>query len=88
MTGRRDVLNRYADYSRESIHNLFSPDTEFRPQRGTCGIHGTVKIPRRPGDFCIFRHIWPKPNRPQTITVSGRGRRWVQSEEPLAGNRR
>ena len=54
MTGRRDVLNRYADYSRESIHRLFSPDTEFRPQRGTCGIHGIVKIPRRPGDFVFF----------------------------------
>ena len=54
MTGRRNVINRYVDYSRESIHNLFSPDTEFRPQRGTWGIHGIVKIPRRPGDFVFF----------------------------------
>lgn len=47
-------LRLYEDYTREEVHDIFSPDTPFIPQRGTWGLHGIVKTPDRRGDFVFF----------------------------------
>lgn len=47
-------LNRYEEYSRKQIHQIFSPDTIFTPQAGTWGLQGIVPIPDRDGDFVFF----------------------------------
>jgi hypothetical protein len=44
----------YEEYSREEVHNIFSPDTIFTPQAGTWGLQGVVPIPDRPGDWVFF----------------------------------
>ncbi|MDG1097160.1 MAG: DUF3427 domain-containing protein [Methylophilaceae bacterium] len=44
----------YQEYSRDEVHDIFSPDTKFTPQTGTWGLHGIVKIPDRDGDFVFF----------------------------------
>ena len=44
----------YEEYSREDIHGIFSPDTNFTPQAGTWGLQGVVPIPDRPGDYAFF----------------------------------
>ena len=49
----RDLV-RYADYSREEVHDIFDPDSTLIPQAGTWGLHGIVKIPERPGDYVFF----------------------------------
>ena len=47
-------LIKYKDYNRENVHAIFSPDTNFTPQTGTWGLHGIVKVPKRPNDFVFF----------------------------------
>lgn len=47
-------LEPYHDYSREEVHDLFSPDTPFTPQSGTWGLQGIVAVPDRPGDYVFF----------------------------------
>ena len=47
-------LRRYDEYSRQEVHGIFSPDTNFTPQSGTWGIQGVVPIADRPGDFAFF----------------------------------
>lgn len=46
------ILNNL--YSREDVHGIFSPETNFTPQAGTWGLHGIIKIPQREGDFVFF----------------------------------
>lgn len=41
-------------YSREEVHDIFSPETKFLPSRGSWGLRGIVKIPEREGDFVFF----------------------------------
>jgi Domain of unknown function (DUF3427) len=48
------ALELFEDYSREDVHDIFSPETPFVPQGGTWGLHGIVAIPDRPGDFVFF----------------------------------
>jgi hypothetical protein len=48
------TLNRFDEYSRREVHEIFSPDTNFTPQAGTWGIQGVVSIADRPGDFVFF----------------------------------
>lgn len=47
-------LTPYETYSREEVHDIFSPDTAFTPQAGTWGLHGIIKVPNRPRDFVFF----------------------------------
>lgn len=47
-------LERYHDYTRQDVHDIFAPDTPFTPQSGTWGLHGIVPIPMRAGDFVFF----------------------------------
>ncbi|SHK74242.1 DUF3427 domain-containing protein [Desulforamulus aeronauticus] len=47
-------LRKYSDYSRDEVHNIFSPHTTFIPQAGTWGLHGIVKIPNREKDYVFF----------------------------------
>ena len=44
----------YEDYSREEIHDIFSPDTKFTSGAGLWGISGIIPIPNRPGDFAFI----------------------------------
>lgn len=48
------TLTLYSEYSRQDVHDIFSPDTLFTPSAGTWGLHGIVEIPNRPGDFVFF----------------------------------
>lgn len=38
------TLNKYEDYNREEVHDIFSPHTHYTPQAGTWGLQGIVKI--------------------------------------------
>ena len=44
----------YSDYSRQDVHDIFSPDTRFTQSSGTWGLQGIVEIPNKPGDFVFF----------------------------------
>ncbi|MCF8158394.1 MAG: DUF3427 domain-containing protein, partial [Burkholderiaceae bacterium] len=48
------VLKLWESYSREEIHDIFSPETPFTPQAGTWGLHGMIKIPDRDGDWVFL----------------------------------
>ena len=48
------MLKLGAHYEREEVHNIFSPHTEFKPQRGQWGIHGAISVPNRKGDYVFF----------------------------------
>lgn len=48
------MLKLGAHYEREDVHNIFSPHTEFKPQRGQWGVHGAISIPNRQGDYVFF----------------------------------
>lgn len=43
-----------AEYTREDVHNIFSPETTFTPQAGTWGLQGIVRIPWKESDFVFF----------------------------------
>jgi hypothetical protein len=47
-------LERFNEYSRKEVHDIFAPDTAFTPQAGTWGLQGIVEIPERPGNFAFF----------------------------------
>jgi hypothetical protein len=47
-------LNLNNKYSREEVHQIFSPDTKFTPGAGTWGLHGIVRLPGRQSDFVFF----------------------------------
>jgi len=44
----------YAEYSRQDVHDIFSPDTRFTQSSGSWGLHGIVEIPNKPGDYVFF----------------------------------
>jgi hypothetical protein len=48
------ILNLWDSYTREDVHDIFSPGTPFTPQRGTWGLHGIVQIPERPLSYVFF----------------------------------
>ena len=48
------ALELWTEYSREEVHSIFSPDTEFVPQAGTWGIQGMVRVPDRENDWVFF----------------------------------
>ena len=47
-------LIKYQDYTREDIHSIFSPETNFSSGAGTWGAHGIIKVPNRPNDFVFI----------------------------------
>jgi hypothetical protein len=47
-------LEKHADYSREEVHNMFSPQTSFTPQAGRWGLQGIVPITDHQGDYVFF----------------------------------
>lgn len=47
-------LIRYKSYSREEIHNLYSPDSKFVPGAGKWGLQGIVSVPNMKNDFIFF----------------------------------
>ena len=48
------VLELSALYTREEVHQIFSPGTAFTSQTGTWGLQGVVPIPDRRGDYVFF----------------------------------
>ena len=48
------TLDLHMRYTREDIHQIFSPETKFTPQAGTWGLQGIVRIPQREKDFVFF----------------------------------
>jgi len=48
------TLELWSEYSREEVHSIFSPDTDFVPQAGTWGIQGMVRVPHRENDWIFF----------------------------------
>jgi hypothetical protein len=48
------ALTLYSEYSRQDVHDIFSPNTRFTQSSGTWGLHGIVEIPNKPGDFVFF----------------------------------
>lgn len=50
----RPVLELHAEYPRQMVHAIFSPDTKFVPQRGTWGLQGIIPVPDRPRDYVFF----------------------------------
>ncbi len=48
------TLEKYTDYNRKEVHDIFSPFTVFTPQAGTWGLHGIVKIPDRQRDYVFL----------------------------------
>ena len=38
------TLNKYEDYTRKEVHDIFSTHTRYTPQAGTWGLQGIVKV--------------------------------------------
>lgn len=47
-------LKLYKEYSRQDVHDIFSPETSFTPVTGVWGLRSIVEIPGKPGDFIFF----------------------------------
>lgn len=50
----KSELIKYNKYSREEIHDIFSPDTKFTAQAGTWGLQGIIKVPGTQHDYIFF----------------------------------
>lgn len=50
----RTTTELYRDYTREDVHDLLDPSTNFQAQRGDWGVAGIVRLRNRPGDFVFF----------------------------------
>jgi hypothetical protein len=68
------ILEKYQEYDRKSIHDIFDPDSPFTPQGGTWGLRGIIEHPPHSGNFIFFVTL----NRPdlgmtieEGITESG-----------------
>jgi hypothetical protein len=48
------ALELWQTYSREDVHDIFSPDTAFTPQSGTWGLRGIIRLPERAKSFVFF----------------------------------
>ena len=48
------ALALYEDYSREDVHDIFSPDTPFYIGAGSWGLSGIINIPGRTDDFIFM----------------------------------
>lgn len=48
------MLELYELYSRNDVQNIFDPDYQFEPSRGTWGLHGVVRIPHKQNDWVFF----------------------------------
>ena len=47
-------MERYRQYSRTEIHEIFTPDKKFVEGAGKWGLVGIVEIPQKKGDFIFF----------------------------------
>jgi hypothetical protein len=47
-------LTLYKEYSREEVHDIFSPETKFTKSRGPWGLSGIVKIFNNKPDYIFF----------------------------------
>ena len=48
------MLQLYELYSRNDVQNIFDPNYQFEPSRGTWGLHGVVRIPHKQNDWVFF----------------------------------
>jgi hypothetical protein len=68
------TLDPWEMYTRKEVHDIFSPDTVFRPQGGSWGISGIVGIPNRTADtvfFVTFGSRQGAHNFDESITTDG-----------------
>jgi hypothetical protein len=68
------TLELWEMYTRKEVHDIFSPDTVFRPQGGSWGISGIVGIPNRRADtvfFVTFGSRQGAHNFDESITTDG-----------------
>ena len=47
-------LVRFEKYSREDIHDIFSPNTKFVPNTGTWGLQGIIRVPETKSDYIFI----------------------------------
>jgi hypothetical protein len=69
-----NALEKFKEYSRKDVHNIFDPASRFSPQGGTWGFRGIIEHPVQSGNFILFVTL----NRPdlgmtivEGITESG-----------------
>ena len=48
------MLQLYNLYSRSDAQKIFDPDYKFEPSRGTWGLHGVIRLPRKQNDWVFF----------------------------------
>ncbi len=48
------ALELWKQYTRQEVHDSFSPETTFTPQAGSWGLWGIVRMPDRPGSFVFL----------------------------------
>jgi len=53
ITTNRELI-RYNKYSRNEVHDIFSPDTKFTPNGGDWGMRGIAKVPNTDKDYVFL----------------------------------
>ena len=48
------ALTLNENYTREDVHDIFSPETSFTPGAGTWGMQGVIPVPYRSGDWVFM----------------------------------
>lgn len=48
------TLIKYNNYSREDLHNIYSPTSKYSPGAGIWGVRGIIRIPNTDKDFVFF----------------------------------
>ena len=48
------MLKLYDLYSRREVQELFDPDYDFQPSRGTWGLQGVIRLPNKANDWVFF----------------------------------
>jgi hypothetical protein len=81
-------LKLYEDYDRKTVHDIFAPDTPFKPQTGSWGLHGIVRLPDRPRDIVLFVTFGTKEGEHEFDEgISSEGvLRWQSQPQQLLNN--
>ena len=68
----KPIINQ--EYSRQQVHDLFSPNTKFTKSTGSWGLRGIIKIIKNKNDYIFIVSYWQKQanhNFDETITKDG-----------------
>lgn len=47
-------LEKYQEYTRKDVHDIFAPSSRFTPKSGTWGLRGIISHPSKMDDFIFF----------------------------------